>query len=185
MYAWQSKPRLDDLLWAHIRRDVRAAIARGHLPPGDRTPTEKQFEQAYQCSRSTVRTALEKLANDGLIIKRRSSGTIVAPDALEKLRRLELLEKLDQPTTGKTVQLPPGAYVPTKPTANVARPAAARIGVILYPGAELVVREPTEAEVVKHDLQQGEDLGVISYPDGRTEEHGVFTKAFRVPTTSD
>jgi DNA-binding transcriptional MocR family regulator len=157
--------------------DVQGAIATGQLAPGDQLPTEDVFVAEYY-SRSTIRRAMAELVYLGLIVKMGSRGTFVMPDALEKLRRL------DQPTSTK-IRHPPAPYVPTKPAVDASQPATARTGVDLGPGAELVARPPTAAEIAKHHLQDGEYLGVISYPDGRTEEHGVLTKVFRVPATSN
>jgi DNA-binding FadR family transcriptional regulator len=158
--------------------DVQRAIATGQLAPGDQLPTEAALVKEYY-SRSTVRTALAELVHLGLIVKKGTHGTFVTPDALEKVNRPE------PATTANNVQHPPGTYVSTDPAKDVAQPATARTDVILHCGAELVARPATEAEIAKHHLQEGEYLGVISYPDGRVEEHGVHTKVFRVPATSD
>lgn len=55
-------------------------IEQGQLKPGDKLPTEAELaSQGY--SRNTVRQALELLADEGRIIKRRGSGSIVTPKA--------------------------------------------------------------------------------------------------------
>jgi DNA-binding transcriptional regulator YhcF (GntR family) len=178
MLTWKTEKPLRSTKWGHVMDDVHRAIATGQLAPGDQLPTETALEKEYY-SRSTVRTALAELVHLGLIVKKGTHGTFVTPDALQKLNPLA------PATTANDVEHPPGTYLSTDPATDVARPATARTAVILHRGAELVVRKPTEAEVAKHHLQQGEDLGVISYPDGQTEEHGVLTKVFRVPATSD
>jgi DNA-binding GntR family transcriptional regulator len=172
MYEWQTELPPHGLLWAHLMHDVRNAIASGHLLPGSRLPTQEQFVEAYDCSTSTVRTALQRLATLGLIIKRRSTGTIVAPDALEKLKQL------DQPTTANEVQDKPGTYVLTDPAADVTQPDTASTDVDLYPGASLVVKKPTEAEIAEHRLQNDERLVAVTHSDGQVKKYGEFNTVF-------
>jgi len=68
-----------------IADELRAAIAGGALPPGASFPTEADLMRQHQVSRFTVREALRQLAADGLIQRRRGSGTVVAgPPALRQ-----------------------------------------------------------------------------------------------------
>lgn len=60
-----------------LRRDIRE----GRLAPGARLPTEQDLTTHYAVSRHTAREALQLLRHEGLIIRRRGAGTIVAsPD---------------------------------------------------------------------------------------------------------
>ncbi|MCS6987191.1 MAG: GntR family transcriptional regulator [Sphingomonadaceae bacterium] len=57
-----------------LREDMRAQ----GLGPGAPLPTEAQLTDRFRVSRFTVREALRQLAAEGLIRRRRGSGTIVA-----------------------------------------------------------------------------------------------------------
>lgn len=59
---------------------LRADIREGRLQPGDPVPTEHELADRHGVSRFTVREALRKLTDDGLIRRRRGSGTVVAAD---------------------------------------------------------------------------------------------------------
>ena len=67
------KPR-----YQQLADDLRAAIVRGDFPP-DGFPTEHELCARYSVSRFTVREALRALQSEGLIARKRGSGTIVQP----------------------------------------------------------------------------------------------------------
>lgn len=60
-----------------IADELRAAIAGGALPPGAPFPTEAELMRQHAVSRFTVREALRRLEAEGLIARRRGSGTTV------------------------------------------------------------------------------------------------------------
>ncbi len=70
------KPR-----YQQVADDLRAAIARGDFPAPDAFPTESELCARYGVSRFTVREALRALQAEGLIARRRGSGTIIQPAA--------------------------------------------------------------------------------------------------------
>lgn len=61
-----------------IRRAVRDLILNGTWPPGTSVPPEHALMEQLGASRMTVHRALVQLAREGLITRRRRSGTIVA-----------------------------------------------------------------------------------------------------------
>jgi GntR family transcriptional regulator len=71
-------------MWFQIAEKVREAIREGTLAPGDRLPTEQQFEEFFGVSRTTVRHALEALANEGLIDRVAGRGTFVRSGFVEQ-----------------------------------------------------------------------------------------------------
>ena len=73
-------------LYYQLEIALRHAIESRQFPDG-RLPTEQDLAQQYQVSRLTVRSALRRLEEDGLIERRRARGTFVCPQALEKLVR--------------------------------------------------------------------------------------------------
>jgi len=70
------KPRYQELA-----DDLRAAILRGDFPEPDNFPTESVLCARYGVSRFTVREALRALQTEGLIQRRRGSGTVIQPAA--------------------------------------------------------------------------------------------------------
>ena len=68
-------------LYHQLELQLRAAIESGKYLPGDRLPTEVELQLAYKVSRVTVRTALKRLEEDGLISTIRGSGTFVTNQA--------------------------------------------------------------------------------------------------------
>jgi len=75
-------------LYYQIELRLREAIESGQYAPGQRLPTEKVLQQAYGVSRVTIRTALRRLEEDGLISTQRGRGTFVTLQADEG-RRIE------------------------------------------------------------------------------------------------
>src|SRR5262249_40040387 len=73
-------------LYYQLELALRHAIERGLYPDG-RLPTERDLVEQYRVSRLTVRAALRRLEDEGLIERNRARGTFVRPDALAKLVR--------------------------------------------------------------------------------------------------
>jgi len=63
-----------------IKRQIRTGI----LKPGDLIPSESQLCSQYGVSRSTVRQALNQLAEERLIIRRRGKGSFIASEKLSR-----------------------------------------------------------------------------------------------------
>jgi GntR family histidine utilization transcriptional repressor len=71
-------------IWQQIRRALAAPIMSGTWPPGTRIPTEASLTRSFGTSRMTVGKAIQSLAGDGLVQRRRKIGTIVAARPLER-----------------------------------------------------------------------------------------------------
>lgn len=52
------------------------------IGPGGRLPTEHELAAAYRVSRTTVRRAIQELANEGLVLRHQGRGTFVASQRL-------------------------------------------------------------------------------------------------------
>jgi DNA-binding FadR family transcriptional regulator len=70
-----------DFLGNQIYRMVFEGIRRGTYAPGDRLPTERRLMVQFGATRNTVRKAIQRLAEDGLIQRQMGSGTYVATTA--------------------------------------------------------------------------------------------------------
>ncbi|HVY21091.1 MAG TPA: FCD domain-containing protein [Bauldia sp.] len=64
-----------------IYRQIFEGIKRGTYAPGDRLPTERRLMMQFAAARNTVRKAISRLVEDGLIQRQMGSGTYVATTA--------------------------------------------------------------------------------------------------------
>ena len=69
-------------LAAQLTQLLRATILTGSLMPGDRIPSENEIVDQHRVSRATANRALAVLADEGLITRRRGSGSLVAAVAV-------------------------------------------------------------------------------------------------------
>lgn len=69
-------------LWAQLLEVLRDRIASGRYDGG--FPTDAELEAEFGVSRHTVRDALRRLQDSGVIVRRRGVGTFVVPAALEQ-----------------------------------------------------------------------------------------------------
>ncbi|MBK1788124.1 GntR family transcriptional regulator [Prauserella sp. ASG 168] len=99
-----------------LRAILRRMVER-ELPPGSAIPSERELAERYDVSRLTVRTAIGKLVDEGLLSRVRGKGTFTAARRMElqlylmsftaDMRRRGLV-----PTTrilGATREIPPAA----------------------------------------------------------------------------
>jgi GntR family transcriptional regulator len=63
--------------YLQVANELIKRIAAGKYPVGSKIPTETELSQSYDISRHTVREALRRLHDAGLISRRRRSGTEV------------------------------------------------------------------------------------------------------------
>lgn len=64
--------------YAQLAAELRGRITRGELRPGDRLPSETDLMHTYGLARETVRRAVRRLADEGLVDVRHGYGTRVA-----------------------------------------------------------------------------------------------------------
>ncbi len=69
-------------LWSQVTDDLRRRMAAGEFE--EHFPTEAELGRAYGVSRQTVREALRRLSEDGLLVRERGRGTSLAPPQLEQ-----------------------------------------------------------------------------------------------------
>jgi GntR family transcriptional regulator len=72
-----------------IEEELVERIRTGMLRPGDRIPPERELAEQMEVSRMTVRQALGRLADRGLLVRERGRGTFVSePKLIQSLSRL-------------------------------------------------------------------------------------------------
>lgn len=67
-----------------IEIDIKTAIQKGKLKPGDLVPSENELKDEYNVSRMTVRQALNNLVNEGYLYRYKGKGTFVSQMKIEK-----------------------------------------------------------------------------------------------------
>lgn len=66
-------------LYLQVARTLREDIVNGSYPVGSQLPTEEELRARFSVSRFTVREALRRLRDDGLVASRQGAGTVVVP----------------------------------------------------------------------------------------------------------
>ena len=117
-------------LYFQIAEGLKRAISDGMLKPGERLDNELDLTERLGVSRPTVRQAVQRLVDQGLVVRRRGLGTVVmAPRILRSVALTSLYDDLAasgrQPATtvlqvreidadetvAATLSLPPGSRV--------------------------------------------------------------------------
>jgi len=106
--------------YTEIRRALESAIVSGDWPPGHRIPSEQQLLARYRCSRMTVNKALSALAESGMIVRRRRSGSFVAAPAERCVLQIHDIEQ-DVLLRGKSYRIALRARAERKATRSDAR----------------------------------------------------------------
>jgi|HubBroStandDraft_6_1064221.scaffolds.fasta_scaffold59677_2 GntR family transcriptional regulator len=78
-------------LYFQIAENLRSAIEGGALRPGDRLENEIQLSERLGVSRPTVRQAIQRLAQAGLVIRQRGVGTVVISRRIQRTLALSSL----------------------------------------------------------------------------------------------
>mgnify|MGYP000238053330 CR=1 FL=1 len=81
---------------AEIRRRILQAIFEMRLPPGERL-TEEQLAETFDVSRTVVRQAIARLAQDGILVKMPNVGTTVAAPTRKETRDILAVRKMVEP----------------------------------------------------------------------------------------
>ena len=60
-----------------LKKIILTDLKNGSIAVGDRLPTESQMVRKYGMSRATVREGIALLVQDGILVRKRGSGTFV------------------------------------------------------------------------------------------------------------
>jgi len=114
-------------LWKAVNRLLAQRIRDGVYGLGERLPTEIELAKELRVSRNTVREALDHLAERGLVMRRRRSGTtVIGTDQSRELYRYSIdpLAALDGMTKATRLQLASHDLGPLPSAIRTAHPAA-------------------------------------------------------------
>jgi GntR family transcriptional regulator len=159
----------------HLRRLVASAR------PGDRLPTEAELTATFGVSRMTVRQAIQLLATEQLVVRRRGEGTFVAEPTVERVLGSPLSFSANMRRRGRTPAsrvlakgwLQPGpetrAALRLRPGDQVVRLDRLRLADGRPMAIERALIAPALAVVLDDDLETG-------------SLHAAFERLGRVPT---
>jgi GntR family transcriptional regulator len=86
------EPIVGRSLYEQVAAGLRARIQSGQLASGQRLGAEQELAAEFSVSRPTIRSALAKLQDEGLVLKRQGLGSFVRPQRVHQtLGRLETL----------------------------------------------------------------------------------------------
>jgi GntR family transcriptional regulator len=71
-------------LYIQIAEGLLGRIESGDLSPGERLPSERELSRTLGVNRMTLRSALQLLESQGLLIRRQGDGTYVAEPKIER-----------------------------------------------------------------------------------------------------
>ncbi|MBE1486886.1 GntR family transcriptional regulator [Plantactinospora soyae] len=66
-------------VYRRIMREIEAKIEKAELRPGDQLPSISQLTEQYKCSAPTVRQALARLQERGVLQGHQGRGVYVTP----------------------------------------------------------------------------------------------------------
>ncbi|WP_404980496.1 GntR family transcriptional regulator [Carboxydichorda subterranea] len=72
-------------LYHRLHDKLRDDIESGVLRPGDRIATEAELSTHFGVSRTTVKQAIQRLVNEGLVYRVRGKGTFVSQPRIPRL----------------------------------------------------------------------------------------------------
>lgn len=80
--------------YQRLSERLRLFMAEGHFQSGDRLPPERTLAENFGVSRSSIRKAIQMLADKGLLESRQGDGTYVRAPDMESLKKA-ILEAVD------------------------------------------------------------------------------------------
>lgn len=158
-----------------LRRQI--AVAR----PGDRLPSDAELCERFGVSRMTARHAVQLLANERLLVRRRGEGTFVAPRAVQRLlgSPLSFTENMRRRGLRASSRMLQSGWIDPSPEER----AALRLGpgdrAILIERLRLADERPMAIErvVLTPSLES-----VLGFDLERTSLHSAFERLGRRPT---
>ncbi len=88
--------------WQEVQAEVLRRIQNREWPPGGLIPGEVALAREFGCARATVNRALQALADDGWLERRRRAGTRVALSPLRRAQMSVAVLRKEVEALGKT-----------------------------------------------------------------------------------
>lgn len=90
--------------WQDIQAEVLRRIQTREWPPGTQIPKEQELADSWGCARATVNRALQGLAEDGWLERRRRAGTRVALSPQRRAQMVVPILRQEIEKAGKTYE---------------------------------------------------------------------------------
>lgn len=87
-FQFKPDPQAASPLYMQLAHKLAQAIRDGHYHPDEALPSERVLSESLDLSRVTARKAIDRLVEQGLIIRKRGSGNYIAPKLEQPLSRL-------------------------------------------------------------------------------------------------
>jgi GntR family transcriptional regulator len=87
-FTFKPDPQAASPLYLQLAQALSQAIADGLYQADDALPSERVLAETLEVSRVTARNAIERLVEQGLIVRKRGSGNYIAPRLEQPLTRL-------------------------------------------------------------------------------------------------
>jgi GntR family transcriptional regulator of arabinose operon len=133
--------------WNLIASSIRAAVESGELLPQTRLPSETAMAAQWGVSPMTVHRAMQELQREGVVLRRRGAGTVVAERKISALRRVGLVFT-------SLVDSPQSTYV-----RGIQQSLGDKFQVLTFDAHENIRRETT---LLEHIAEEADAL--ICYP---------------------
>lgn len=85
-------------IYRQIASQVREAVARGRLAPGDRLPSVRELSKTLVVNPNTIARAYTDLEREGVLNSRPGLGVFIAPPGTEltrPVRKKRIIERID------------------------------------------------------------------------------------------
>ena len=96
-------PQSAEPIFEQIVFQVKGAVARGELRPGDKLPSVRELARSASVNPNTVSRSYELLERDGVIVRRQGAGCFIKQAAdnglLQRERRRQLAERMQRVVT--------------------------------------------------------------------------------------
>lgn len=86
--TFEADPRDSSPIYMQLARRLADLIREGRYKPDEALPSERLLAETLAVSRVTARSAIDQLAAQGLIVRRRGSGNYIAPMIEQPLSQL-------------------------------------------------------------------------------------------------
>jgi GntR family transcriptional regulator len=112
-----------------IQGVIRKRIEAGQLKPGEAVSSERELARIYGVSLMTARHALAALERDGLVERRRSAGTFVAPPKIHFNKLMSFTEQMASRGLSGCSRILSSSIVDDEPeiAARLALPSSSRL----------------------------------------------------------
>jgi GntR family transcriptional regulator len=87
-FSFKPDPDAASPLYLQLAQALQHAIQEGHYLADQALPSERLLAESLDLSRVTARKAIERLTEQGLIVRKRGSGNYIAPKLEQPLTRL-------------------------------------------------------------------------------------------------